>query len=533
MPTSSRRSSRLFQLALVAALIVTVRLPFLLRADRFFDSDEAVEGLMARHVPRGELPVYLWGQHYKGVPEVYVASAVFAVAGHGVIALKSVTLACFTVFACLQFLLIRMLFSTRIAWVATAFLAVGPPSLVLWSLSANAEIVMTLLAGAAMGLALAVWQRTGSQVALALAAASVGFGLWVQQYILYYLVALVIVGVQMIPDRRTRLREFTIGDGLPTWLRVCTSVLLVTAVGYMGLGVAAFLTGGFDVSFGGISIGLRSPQKLWRLGAVMLASSVAVAFAGTLAHADGRRRRSRAVAVVAGFLVGYAPALAASFQPGRTPPVPRMDANDLRIAGTAIVTDVLPIVAGFRSPTTEWLPVSPWFVVLFAIVAAISFGTVRARGSNPFFHTLLVVVPVLFIASGGFVDAQSYRYLMPIHGALPAVLAIGVEQISQWSKAAAAAVLAAMLAVFAVEQVEWYRRLVPETRSRASIDCLRQSGARGAFAGYWLSYKLTFLTDEQLIVAPTESDRYPPYTLFVRSLGLLPAAQPCRSFLLQ
>jgi hypothetical protein len=210
-----------------------------------------------------------------------------------------------------------------------------------------------------------------------------------------------------------------------------------------------------------------------------------------------------------------------------------MTASDLRVAGTAIVTDVLPIVVGFRSPATEWLPVSPWFAVLFAVVAAISFGAVRTRGTNPFFHVLLIVVPVLFIASGSFVDAQSYRYLIPIHGALPVVFALGIGEIARWSKGAAAAALAAMLAVFAVQQVEWYRRLVPDARSRASIDCLRQSGSRGAFAGYWLSYKLTFLSDEQLIVAPTESDRYPPYTAFVDSLGLLTTEQPCRSFLLQ
>jgi hypothetical protein len=160
MRTSSRGSSRVLQLVAVAALIVTVRLPFLLRADRFFDSDEAVEGLMARHVVHGEIPAFLWGQRYKGVPEVYVATAIFAVAGPTVAALKSATLVCFVLFGCLQFLLVREMFSARIAWMTTTFLALGPPALVLWSLSGNAEIVMTLLAGAWMGLALIHWQRT-------------------------------------------------------------------------------------------------------------------------------------------------------------------------------------------------------------------------------------------------------------------------------------------------------------------------------------------------------------------------------------
>ena len=78
MRTFSRSHSLVLQLVVAAALIVTVRLPFLLRADRFFDADEAVEGLMARHVVRGEFPAFIWGQSYKGVPEVYLATAISA-----------------------------------------------------------------------------------------------------------------------------------------------------------------------------------------------------------------------------------------------------------------------------------------------------------------------------------------------------------------------------------------------------------------------------------------------------------------------
>ena len=55
----------------LAAIIV--RLPFLLKGNAFFTSDEGVEGLMARHL--GELPVFFWAQGHKGVPEVYLDGA--------------------------------------------------------------------------------------------------------------------------------------------------------------------------------------------------------------------------------------------------------------------------------------------------------------------------------------------------------------------------------------------------------------------------------------------------------------------------
>ena len=75
------RARHLLAFATIAVVTIAARLPFLLRADRFFDSDEAVEGLMARHVLLGEFPAFLWGQRYKGVPEVYLSSAVFRAAG--------------------------------------------------------------------------------------------------------------------------------------------------------------------------------------------------------------------------------------------------------------------------------------------------------------------------------------------------------------------------------------------------------------------------------------------------------------------
>jgi len=190
-----------------------------------FDSDEAVEGLMARHVAQGEFPAFLWGQQYKGVPEVYLNAALFSVTRPSVVALKATTLACFVLFVCLQFLLLEALFSTRIAWMASALLILGPPSLVLWTLSANAEVVMTFLAGAVMGLALVRFQRTSSRAALALTCGSAGFGLWVHQYILYYLVALAICLAWTVPAVRARIREVVAGDGLPAWLRVVTAAV--------------------------------------------------------------------------------------------------------------------------------------------------------------------------------------------------------------------------------------------------------------------------------------------------------------------
>src|SRR5437763_632569 len=75
-------------------------------------------------------------------------------------------------------------------------------SLVLWSLSANAEVVMTMLAGTVMCLGIDIWRRTGSRAALLTACAAAGFGFWVHQYIIYYWVALGLAILRALPQRR-------------------------------------------------------------------------------------------------------------------------------------------------------------------------------------------------------------------------------------------------------------------------------------------------------------------------------------------
>src|SRR5499427_9674332 len=168
--------------AVVTLATIAARLPFLLRADRFFDADEAVEGLMARHVLTGEHPLFLWGQRYKGVPEIYLNAAVLRATGASVVSLKAVTLACFIVFLCVNFRLLERVCSRRVAWIATAFFIAGPPSLVLWTLSGSAEVVMTLLAGAVLLLAIEKWRQTSLEAPhIYIAAAALGFGLWIQQ----------------------------------------------------------------------------------------------------------------------------------------------------------------------------------------------------------------------------------------------------------------------------------------------------------------------------------------------------------------
>jgi hypothetical protein len=522
MPSDSwsERARDLLAFAVIAAVTIAARLPFLLRADRFFDADEAVEGLMARHVLLGENPLFLWGQRYKGVPEVYLTSVVFRAAGSSVVALKAVTLACFIVFVCLNFRLVERVCSRRIAWIATALFIAGPPALVQWTLTGSAEIVMTLLCGVVLLLAVEWWRRARSTGALVLAGVAIGAGLWIQKYILYYVVALAITAAWEIPDWRATLTGL-LRQRLPAWLRAGLAVLAAVAAVYVLLGLLAFLGVGLDTRIAGVRITATHPQKMW-----WIAGALVVVIVGVGAVSVFRRQ---VVWPVLGLLAGYMPAIVGRIgNPGLGEPISRLDLASLGAAWPDIIGLMLPVLLGFRDPMARRTIVAPLALALLTL-AVISYMSVRRHKMTPYFHVFPLVAIAMFFVSGSYIDPTSYRYLMPIYAALPVIYAVGVDALWRWSRSAGVVALVFMLLLFAAQQLGWYQHLEPDRASAQIIACLDGAGVRAARAGYWLSYKITFLTGERIIVAPLDGvDRYPPYSALAGGDGPVDAV-PCFS----
>ena len=85
-----------------------------------------------------------------------------------------------------------------------------------------------------------------------------------------------------------------------------------------------------------------------------------------------------------------------------------------------------------------------------------------------------------------------------------------------------------LVGMFGAEQVAWYNRLQPDTESQRAIACLNRAGIRLARGGYRQSYKITFLTDERIIVAPVDGlDRNATYAQQARVAPLLDATAAC------
>jgi hypothetical protein len=191
---------------------------------------------------------------------------------------------------------------------------------------------------------------------------------------------------------------------------------------------------------------------------------------------------------------------------------------------------MVPVLIGFRDPMMHRTTFAPLALVL-AMLLAWSYWSAWRRRLPPFFHVFPIVAVLMFLASGSYIDAQSYRYLMPIYAALPVVLAIGVDEAWRTSRAAGVVLLLFLLTLFVSQQIGWYLRLEPDSASRQAIACLDRQGIRTARAGYWQSYKITFLTGERLIVSPTDGvDRYAPYAEATRNAPQLESVLAgCRS----
>jgi hypothetical protein len=123
----------LFVIALIA-IVGATRFAILLLSQTHVHSDEAIIGLMGKHILEGRnFPFYMYGQPYNAAAagEAYLAVAPFKLFGVGVIELKSVIVVLSLLCLLLFYKMTRMIYEERTAIFATMAFAVAP-SLLKW-----------------------------------------------------------------------------------------------------------------------------------------------------------------------------------------------------------------------------------------------------------------------------------------------------------------------------------------------------------------------------------------------------------------
>lgn len=235
-PASSTASGDLAFLVLVTFVSAIPRLFLLWITDAGIESDEAIVGLMAKHINAGrEWPIFYYGQPYMGSLEAFVAALYFKLFGQSNLSLKLVpfTFSLFLIPA--VYLLARQVTDRLGARIATLLVALPPSTLVIWSSKARGgfmELVflgtLTLLltsrifsrrsAVKANQRNLSFWYYTGL-------GALAGLGWWTNNQMIFYLLASSIVAAMFLLQ----------SDGI----RRGVKILLVSLSGF-ALGSAPF-----------------------------------------------------------------------------------------------------------------------------------------------------------------------------------------------------------------------------------------------------------------------------------------------------
>lgn len=153
------RTSGVLTVPAVLAVALLWRLAFLFWTDFAIESDEAVVGLMARHIWQGrEFPVFYYGQPYMGALEAYVAAPLVGLVG-GKVAIKLSALLWSLLHVGAFAVLARRTLGPRAGLFASLYLAAGPLLLSLWSLKLRGGFVSLWALGT---LILLVAQSQGS-----------------------------------------------------------------------------------------------------------------------------------------------------------------------------------------------------------------------------------------------------------------------------------------------------------------------------------------------------------------------------------
>ncbi len=431
---------------IAALLLATILKILLLVADTVpFNSDEAVVGLMARHILRGERPLFFYGQYYMGSLDAWLVATAFKIFGEGVSSIRLVQLGLYLAYLFSLWLLARSLFTEWLPAIFAVLLAAFPVVLVTTYTTASlGGYGETLVLGN-----LILW--LGYEIA---------YGRWQKSYWVWLIFGMV--------------------AGLAFWILAMSLVYLISV---------------------GILIFLRY---------------------GSIAK---RRLFSGVVLFVAGWLIGSLPwwysNLTSRGEPLRVLIESGVIKTTLIERLAALILLGLPALAGFRFPwSSEFSPLPVTFLSILLYLAA-GFVLVRtarrgtlplARGAGGLLGIFAACSVVTFLLTRYGIDATG-RYLLPLSTLVVISMAAFVSVV--WRERQALGI-ALLVVIIGLNSVETARAAVspdgittqfdPLTRfdnryDNALIEFLRQNDEMRGYTNYWVSFRLAFLSGEELIYA--------------------------------
>ena len=443
-------------MAALAALVVLRSAVFVFAGASHFDSDQAVTGLMAKHLSElRALPVFWYGQTYMLGVEAWLAAPVMAVIGASVTALEIPLLVINVAIALLLFAGFTedAGLEPAPAAFATLFFVLAAPITAAHYLTANGGNVEPCL------YVLLLWRLRKRPVAFG---AVLGIGFLNREFTVYGAVALLL----MDAARRTLFTR----EALTRW----STVAITTA----GVWIAVLVLRQVSSAAGPATSMADLDTRLAANNLVQVAERLCL--------------DPRAIASGAGqlFTIHWPALFGLEPQP---------------------LTDF-----GIESTVRQGFPGSAWLLVVVLGLPIVRLLVSEVRGprsevrQTSGFCAYLILVAALSVAGYlvgrcGVIDFLTMRYelLSPIGaaGLAGAYLRSEGSIALRRTWAIAASVVFALSAVAHASLLAEYLRQPPVPLKKELIRALEARGVRYAYADYWTAYYVTFMTRERIIVA--------------------------------
>ncbi len=448
-------------LLLLGGVAVAFRLLFFVFTLRHipFTWDEGWPSLMAMHILKGEFPVVYWGQTYMGTQESYFQALCIALLGAETWVVRLYPFLFGLAYVAASVLLAARMYGRRAAVFTLALLAVPIPYVTIGSVLIPPDNYLPMTALGSFSLLLAH---------------DLAFR-------------------EEDPARRVK-KTFWLGFllGYTFWLHILALSYMAVAALFLFLrnkwlalrregwaGLAGFVIGGLPLIVYNLlnnfatfrDVGrTTSWAKSWLLCQVL--------FQHTL-H----------------FLVGTK----VMYFGDNAKFLPLPEALGWAVAGVWILGLALAILAPFRS----YLP-------LFRL-------SLKRVDATILLVALLVAAMFLFVR-GDRSASHNVRYVLPVVSALPVLLAAGLDRVWTRTRLLAAGLLAVVIAGQAWGNLALARLwrdpavverdiFLPDTTALRAY--LAGHGIRHAYANYWIAYRVTFESKEQLICAEPYNQRFP------------------------
>ena len=476
-------------LAALTALVILRSAVVVFFPASHFDSDQAVTGLMAKHLSElRAFPVFWYGQTYMLGVEAWLAAPLMAIAGATVAALKLPLLIINVAIVWLLFLGLTRetgLDAPRAAF-ATLFFVVAAPITAAHVLTANGGNVEPAL------YVLLLWTLRGRPVWMGIA---LGIGFLNREFTIYGAVALLLL------------------DAVST--RLFTRAAAIKYLVAFGTAAAVWI----------VFLGLRQISSAAGPGSSMADLHSRLAGNNLLQIAERLCLDPRAIAAgIGAIFTTHWPTLF-----GLTPQP---------------LTDF-----GIESAGRQGSPGAAWLLLPIVAIPAvraiqIRTSTVGRRASDvgpraSDFPIYLMLVAALslggyLIGRCGVVDFYTMRYeLLSVLGAVGlAGWYLSIERsrplLGLWM-AACAALLMLSVTSHARLLAEYVTR-PPVAAKQELIAALDARGIRYAYADYWTAYYVSFMTQERIVVASTEVTKVKDYDRIVeshRAEAVLISRRPC------